>query len=122
MKPEPLINKVVEEIEEAKEEVIDLFFSDRKVDERDIEIVFYHLKKNILEDVKSACEFYLRYKDNPELLWNERKKYRKQMKNLPIMWFDVKIKGEIWFEEEDIKDYNEWLFKLAFRDVFENDD
>jgi len=77
---------------------------------------------DLKQHIKSACEFWLRYKNNPELLWDERKEYRKQMKELPIMWFDIKIKGDVWFENEDIDVYNEWLFKLAFGDVFKEGD
>jgi len=60
--------------------------------------------------LKSACEFYLRYKDKPELLIKEHSEYKKELSSnlLPI------YKLSYW---ERLK-YNEWLFKLTFKDVF----
>jgi len=95
------------------------------------------------DDVKSACEFYLRYKCSPELLikehpelkkelfeflnaWNERSK---RLTTLDIIDMDElleEIKQSI--EQGDFlsplfpwKEYEEWLFKLAFKDVFEGE-
>jgi len=50
--------------------------------------------------LKSACEFYLRYKDRPDLLRKEQK-------------FNYEKKGI-----QTLDKYNTWLFKLAFKDVF----
>jgi len=47
------------------------------------------------KDIKSACDFYLRYRSNPELMWKEHPEYR--------------------YNELG---YNDWLFKLAFKDIF----
>jgi len=68
----------------------------------------------IKQQIKQACEFYLRYKDNPELLWKENPKYRKKLKKFGIT--------EKWVSEDcdelyDWEDYNKWLFKLAFKGV-----
>jgi len=71
--------------------------------------------KEITQRLKSACEFYLRYKDKPELLKKEQK-------------IEFKLKSEIWAKKRVFNfvrngkkyiDYNEWLFKLAFKPMFE---
>jgi len=72
--------------------------------------------KEIKQEIKKRCEFYLRYKDNPSLLWKENPKYRKKLKKFGIT--------EKWVSEDcdelyDWEDYNEWLFKLAFKSVLE---
>jgi len=64
----------------------------------------------IKQRLKSACEFYLRYKDNPELLIKEHPELK--CKKLEGWIFD--FKGGV-IEE----DYFEWLFKLAFKGVME---
>ena len=76
----------------------------------------------IKQRIKSACKFYLRYKDNPELLLKEYPKYKSE--------FVIKCltlclpKERIWLKDGTIADknkYNEWLFKLAFKAVLEGD-
>ena len=59
--------------------------------------------------IKSACEFYLKFKDNPELLIEEHPEYEAVIKDK----FELKIPHYGWLFVE----YNEWLFKLAFRSV-----
>ena len=76
----------------------------------------------IKQRIRSAYEFYLRYKDNPELLVKEHPKYRAILRSLGFAhngYFTLKSS----ITEEH---YNEWLFKLAFADVlkissFENE-
>ena len=75
------------------------------------------LKKAVKQQIKSTCEFYLKYKDNPSKLWNERIDYIKKIKKDKELWK---------FIEElnknrciTLRKYNEWLFKLAFKPVFE---
>ena len=113
------------------------------------------------EDVKSACEFYLKYKDKPKLLIEEypellyitptikhlindldnlmteyavNKNFigRKMVESLGIAR-DINrltkeidknlkrlfklIRREIKIDFSSLDDYNEWLFKLAFKDV-----
>jgi len=67
--------------------------------------------RELTKHIKSACEFYLRYKDNPSLLVKEHPEYEKEIKKfeIPKFW-NVKV-------EYNLADYNEWLFKLAFKDV-----
>ena len=66
-----------------------------------------------LEDIKSACEFYLRYKDKPALLWKEREEYRRNLIKLDKLEDD--------YFRFDTDEYNEWLFRLAFRSVIKNE-
>ena len=79
-------------------------------------------------DVKSACEFYLRYKDRPEDVWDlvnveeELKLPKKEQKTLHLY---LQLLSSSKNREEYIEmmnHYNEWLFKLAFRDVLEKGD
>ncbi len=76
------------------------------------------------EDIKSACEFYLRYKDNPELLIKEHPEYSNCEVSKSIGTLKSLIEYQKWDTGGEIdeilldeKEYNEWLFKLAFKDV-----
>lgn len=74
--------------------------------------------KEVKEKIKSACEFYLKYKDNPELLLKEHPKYKEKIENFRILKpLGNYIKGKYY----DVDRYNKWLFKLAFKDVLEGD-
>ena len=91
-------------------------------------------KNQIKQRIKSACEFYLRYKDKPELLIKEHPEYKKHeiqiFKNHPTYADEIRKIGEI-IEETKLREvlmevdtfytekYNDWLFKLAFKDVLE---
>ena len=94
------------------------------------ETAFDDLKQRI----KSACEFYLKYKDDPELLWKEQLDNIEKLKaKIRLQQFLTNIreipspKGEVscvhgWDMYDKcklLKEYNKWLFKLAFKDVFE---
>jgi len=65
-----------------------------------------------IEEVKSACEFYLRYKDKPELLFNDFPDY-KEIANKE-KGIKLELDGEYTYVTIE---YNEWLFRLAFKDV-----
>jgi len=78
------------------------------------------IRKKILQRIKSACEFYLRYKDNPRLFLAKEAdsktviSYIREIQNVLgyknphyIAWKLAKI------------DYNEWLFRFVFKDVLE---
>jgi len=68
--------------------------------------------KFILEQrLKSVCEFWLRYKDNPELFCKEQFKIRWEY-YLDIGYLVWNISKKQW------ENYNEWLFKLAFRGIW----
>jgi len=78
------------------------------------------------QHIKSACEFYLRYKDHPGLLKDEaiKNRYILQISVKKIEQFLHKISEsysrngdtEYWFDK-----YNNWLFKLAFKDVLKEE-
>jgi len=70
------------------------------------------LKEEFKQRIKSACEFYLKYKDKPELLIKEHPKLRCEEFS---KWIDNFKMGVI---EEN---YNKWLFNLAFKDVMKDD-
>ena len=103
------LESIIRDIESVEEEIKDWFFSDRATTESDIQVAFWHLKKNILEDIKSACEFYLRYKDNPNLLLNEQRELAIEEKEIDRFYDGVKG----W----RVTEYNEWLFRLIFKEV-----
>ena len=73
----------------------------------------------VKQRIKSACEFYLKYKDDPPLFWDEQKEYRKLLKkdlgHIIIRWETMKR-----FRDSRDK-YNDWLFRLAFRSVLKED-
>jgi len=73
--------------------------------------------KEIKQRIKKACEFWLRYRDNPILLWKEKPKFRKLIKK--ESWCDVD--GPDLHSDEDMQDYNLWLFKLTFKGVFKEE-
>lgn len=67
------------------------------------------------KDVKSACEFFLKYWDRPALLLKEQPQYRKELLEISP-YFE---KGKLYLiDDDEMAEYNEWLFKLAFADVF----
>jgi len=66
-------------------------------------------KEEIKQRIKSACDFYLRYKDNPDLFGAEHPEYFEEMLGYAILTNRSRFKPT--------KKYNTWLFKLAFKDV-----
>ena len=79
----------------------------RKLIDEQLEELFKEIKQHI----KSTGEFYLKYKDKPELLYMEE----------PEKWkeFCDELSGFDLFDKFLLKKYNDWLFKLAFKDVLE---
>jgi len=70
-------------------------------------------------DVKSACEFYLKYQNKPFILFNHGSHLLNEKQFIELKKIIDKIENsppDIAFEELYPK-YNEWLFKLAFKDV-----
>ena len=74
--------------------------------------------RKVAQRIKSACKFYLRYRDNPELLlrnyWNDMTKEERNMANgfrSKLIEFDDNVKMKLIIKQS----YNEWLFKLAFQ-------
>jgi len=79
-------------------------------------------EKNLLEvfikNVKQACEFFLLYYNNADEFIIEQEKLIEQ-EGIEIKDFS----GEtiVIDKNGDIINYNEWLFKLAFRGVFDEE-
>ena len=61
-----------------------------------------------LKSFRDVCDFYLRYKDKPELLFEEKREYRLTLTH----FFD---------DDKNMSRYNEWLFKLAFKSILEEE-
>jgi len=68
----------------------------------------YEIEKYIKRCFRVACEFYLKYKDEPELLFEEKREYRV-------------ILAHLFGDEKDTSRYNEWLFKLAFKSILDEE-
>ena len=111
MKPQPL------DLEDVHEKVFRQIKRD-DVFNRDglIKATIVVTEDEILQRLKSACEFYLKYKDKPLLLWEEEGFLLHELNITKELW---DIMGKLDDKEWTINDYNDWLFKLAFKDVFE---
>ncbi|MCD6434531.1 MAG: hypothetical protein J7L14_02885 [Candidatus Diapherotrites archaeon] len=127
MKPKPLnfedtISRLKDEIQQIEEELYEIK-KDEKLFRREDIINLYKYKllwrktevqtmitliKNVKQRIKSACEFYLRYKDKPELLFEEKRKYRATLAHL-------------FGDDKNTSRYNKWLFELIFKDVLEEE-
>ena len=62
----------------------------------------------VKEQIKSACEFFLRYKDNPEKFLDEHPEYTEEV---------CEKCGHPYVIYEDL--FNDWLFKLVFKPVLD---
>ena len=99
MKPQPLDLEKIESI------ILDEQLGDLKFDD---------MMKKLKQQIKLACEFYLMYKDKSDLLKVEHK---------------IKVPEDFSLEGNPThlldgyvnsirkRKYNEWLFKLAFKEV-----
>ena len=115
-----------------KPQLLDLWIDDRElreiVKEKLVEFAEIRQWRNFIdylriimkdfaeERIKSACDFYLMYKDNPELLIEEYPKYRKKVDSFyetETELFPYETNRCVFLNEK----YNEWLFKLAFKGV-----
>ena len=78
-----------------------------------------NFSKEVKQRIREACEFYLRYRDKPKLLMREYPEYKRRIKKeefIPNMVFMDDYMKYI-LSVVKYKEYNEWLFKLAFRGV-----
>jgi len=102
---------------DTKEEALDCIFS-----------LLDEFKDEIKNQIKSACKFYLKYKDDPELLIKDYPEYKKEIEernkeflsiaeNLKQSLIPDVVKGLVLSFKD--KEYNEWLFKEAFKSVLE---
>jgi len=72
-----------------------------------------------VNDVKSACKFYLRYRDKPELLIKEHPEYKEKVNSIKLRFVSENselVDSMMWHY---LSDYNEWLFKLAFKSILD---
>ena len=161
-KLQPLDLEDIEKIEDRFQEEIENCEDCKKAREiRQSDTCEYHYKEwlvklgqitateEIKKRIKSACEFYLKYKDYPELLIKEHPEYEKEIEKIkykPNPFFEYCLRmdeedkkyygvfgkdfncsncpypeckeGEFIENPNLSKDYNEWLFKLAFKGIF----
>jgi len=86
----------------------------------------YEIEKYIKQRIRAACEFYLRYKDDPDLLIKEHPEYKEEIEERKREFQSVKenikqslipavIKGIVL--SSGYKEYNDWLFKEAFQNL-----
>ena len=133
MKPEPLKLEDLKEFapNELEKEtmsmmVYGLYKEEKLVDTKEeaIELAFSLINEvidKIKQKVKSACEFYLRYKNEPVLLVEDFPELERDVVLNSIV--NLGGKGENFFFKNEglrkisLEKYNEWLFRLAFRDV-----
>ena len=136
MKPKPL-NLRFDDITIPNNEIAEASFdmivralrrNEREVDTKEeaYDIVFSLLEeykdtllKEVKQRIKSACEFYLKCKDNPRLFVYENPKYIEEINELlGENWKSIKSRKMNTLHNEI---FNNWLFKLAFGDVFDGD-
>ena len=78
----------------------------------------YAIENYIKQCIKSACEFYLRYKDKPELLKKEHSEFKEEVEKFIIKKHPI-LQNIFDYTAFNLREYNKWLFKLAFKSVFE---
>jgi len=72
------------------------------------------IMRKVEQHVKAACEFYLRYKDKPELFAKEQS---------PINWkFHLKTQRFVIRKKDKYVYYNYWLFRKVFGSVFSKEE
>ena len=74
-----------------------------------------------LEDIKSACEFYERYKNNPKLLKKEQPDYYWEIIKENNKWFKGTAKENEKYLVSKI-DWDGCVFDIAFKDVIKKGD
>jgi len=130
MKPQPLnlnmerdVRRISEYITEIVSEAFRMMEEDKRELQETIKTEVCGLLDKVEQHIKSACEFYLKYKDKPDLLVKRYPEYKADLtlftKDVPFaVPFDERLFNPLWF---DYDRYNEWLFKLAFKDVLKGD-
>jgi len=116
MKPEPLdLKDIVSKWEEEKD------IAKKDGDSGYATICSFVIKdlKQTIQRIKLACEFYLRYKDNPKLLRKEHPEYKKDVEDFIVVLGQAKNAFDFWVRKDE---YNKWLFKLTFKSVFKEED
>ena len=109
-KPQPLDLDIEKELIKGYTGELDIYFLN--------EILRTKLTE-IKQRIKSACEFYLRYRNLPSLLISENPEYEHSLREMMETRKEREKNGD---ENLDFYDeYNDWLFKLAFKDVFKGE-
>jgi len=114
MKPEPLDLSNIEK-DVLNEYVVGIslkYIEEFQLEPEQIMKLLSLLTQEIKQRIKSACEFYLKYKDKPKQLIIDYPEYEEEVKRF--------MKG-MFISPIAIIKYNEWLFRLAFKDVMEGD-
>ncbi len=70
--------------------------------------------QEIKQHIKSACEFYLKYKNTPYTFIKENSRYKEKVVGDFWLGINNETQEPIW----DLDEYNDWLFKLAFKEIF----
>lgn len=78
-------------------------------------LTFDGMMKKIKQKIKSSCKFYLIYKDNAEEFEAEHEELIK--KDCVEIYTNPNVVID---KNGDIINYNEWLFKITFKDVIED--
>jgi len=142
-KPEPLdlvswekevhskAKKLAKEIEEGFRIKYDAFFVEipgpqkfKELKVKDWEVArlygILHAIREVRKKIKSACEFWLRYKDNPKQFVEDYPEYEEEVKKFVFL---EDLSSTFWYDWSafDYEEYHKWLFKLAFKDVMEKD-
>lgn len=95
-----------EDLEDVREELKKI-----KLEMRDFAI--FCIERFIKQRLKSACEFFLQYMDKPYTFLSEQWEIAQKEKIKEKFY----TRGYGW----SLYDYNEWLFRLAFKDVLEGE-
>ena len=111
MKPEPLTKEKIK----SKYDEVTRKLLENLLHELDEEGRRFDLRTFKFEDVKSAVQFYLRYKDNPVLLLKEYETLGYELKK--IFGFEKLCNLQEFMKIRE--EYNDWLFKKAFSGVVE---
>jgi len=106
------VKRISNYIVEIVSEAYPMMEEDKQELKGTIEMELDDLLVKVKQRINSACEFYLKYKDNPELFSKEQYK---------IKWERYRDIGCLVWVKKMWINYNEWLFKLAFKEVLKNE-
>lgn len=121
------------DLEKLADEITLEFFKCCSYEQTSIPQMRSSIRYILEQHIKSACEFYLQYKDNPRLFVKRFPELKKEVEKIvPIepneeekrlvekgiippktMDLILRVKAALYRDE-----FNEWLFKFAFKDVF----
>ena len=105
------IRKASDYIVEIVSEAYPMSEEDKQELRETIETEVYDLLDEIRQRIKSACEFYLKFRNDPSVFFALYPQYYDD--------FEEKC-GSLSDNLENTKCFNEWLFKLAFKGVLKD--